>query len=182
MADCRPAAPPTSTGMSPPANPTAPPSFHQHPPRQTVERFDRRHETCGAAAMGCTRDAIPVDHCRARPLVHRCLWLQPPPARCISHPARPHATLAPWQRAAGLCHASPVISGAHAHWRGPTEFPHTQGMPGATQRMFREWPQRYGPLYRCFLGRFPVIVITDADLSRAVALKHFTNVRHAKLF
>lgn len=60
--------------------------------------------------------------------------------------------------------------------RGITSCP--QGMPGATRRMFHDWPKRFGDCYRLFLGRIPVVVITDAHLARAVALKHFTNVRH----
>lgn len=50
------------------------------------------------------------------------------------------------------------------------------GMPGATHHMFSKWPAKYGSLYRLFLGRVPVVVVTDADLARAIAMKHFVKV------
>ncbi len=65
------------------------------------------------------------------------------------------------------------IPGPRPRWLLGNTLP---GMPGATRRMFYQWPRVYGSVYRLFLGRVPVVVVTDADLARAIAMKHFVKV------
>jgi len=65
----------------------------------------------------------------------------------------------------------------YAHIPGPLPWPFFGNMVQLATRdidaLYQEWADRYGGVFKCFLGSNVILVVTDVDMFRAITLRQF---------